>query len=439
MRPALAWLSMAASTTAVACSSGDVTPGTNGNGGSAGDAGMGPDASTGDGSSGSAGAAGTAGTAGMAGASGGGGAPIECDNDPPAPTTIDPLSAQELIVAGDPGALLGHFDPSPVYPAGAMAGAMTYSAVPAQDAVFTRIAVSSDAGGTWSYVADVNAPHQVTVTTAGAASVCPSGCTGSLIHEVSSLLFDPDDSDASRRWKVFAHSYVVLPGDDLRRELGYIGLFTAPDPAGPWVDEGKAIGWQSDSEFSSKGAATVATDFAQLANCAALTEPGALFVQGGIIELALGCAYVDAGTVKIRIVMMRSFDNAQSFSYTASPIDGDDALCLGGELPRFNAPHQFLSGGQRYLLATPAAKIDDDLVDGYRGCHVFEVAASGAIQQDMAGYPISLRELDTPTTRFNGACAYAEGASNMGYLMSILRRDDPPRVFRIYQTGIAAP
>ena len=94
----------------------------------------------------------------------------------------------------------------------------------------------------------------------------------------------------------------------LARDLGYIALYTAPAPEGPWVFEAKAVGWRGESELSSADARLVATSFAQLADCLALTEPAALVLPGGILDLALGCAHDDAGQIAIRIELVRSLD-----------------------------------------------------------------------------------------------------------------------------------
>jgi hypothetical protein len=198
----------------------------------------------------------------------------------PSADLIDPSVAPELTVIGDPPATRGIFDPSVEYPGGAQAGAMSYSAVEATNSIATRIAVSNDAGATWTYVAaaNVSAPYSIQV---GAGSTrCPTGtCDGHLVHEVSTLVLDADDPDASRRWKLFTHTYLVLPGDQLAYDLGHIALFTATEPVGPWTPQGPAVGWKGESEFSSKDAKVVATDFAQMKDCVALTEPGALLAS----------------------------------------------------------------------------------------------------------------------------------------------------------------
>ncbi len=425
--------------TALACACGSAetaTPGTppDASAGTAGVGGTGVDAS--DGNAGSGGSAGSDGSSGSAGTGG----TTACDSPLPSPTVVDPATARELTITGDPPASLGIFDPSPIYPAGAARGVLAYSAVPARDAIHTRIAVSSDRGASWTFVAPANSASDVSISVKAGSTRCPSGtCAGRMIHEVPSLIEDPSDANAARRYKLFTHSYVVLPPDVLARDLGYIGLYTAPAPEGPWTFETKAIGWRGESELSSQDARFMATDYAQLSNCLALTEPAALAVPGGIIDLALGCAYQDAGRIAIRIELVRSLDNAKTFGYAGRLLRADEASCLGGAAPQLNAAHLFFQKGETYLSVSPAGRASG-IEDGYRGCQILPVlTATAAVRRNADGELVVLRTLDGPGESFVGACAYAEGASAAGYLVPQLAVDQPPRIFRIYASGVTAP
>lgn len=371
------------------------------------------------------GAGGSAGVDGQAGSSG-----AACAK--PDSAVVDPDVASELVIAGDPGALLGQFDVSTVYPLGAPGGVASYSAVAAKNDIETRIAISTDAGATWIHAAIANAANDVTVSAEPSSTRCPGGsCSGRLIHEVSALAIDPEDPEPARRWKLFTHSYVVLPGDVLAYDYGYVSLFVAPAPEGPWSFESKVIGWQGEATISSEGALTLATG--ELADCLALTEPSALVVPGGGIELALGCATPEA----IRVVLLQSSDHAQTFAYRGVLLDGDDAVCRGGKTPRYNAAHLFFSAGKKLLLATATDDVAGEF-EGYAGCHLFELEGSSVVRSS-AGDPLVLAAFDATGDRFNGACDYAEGASARGLAISILRLDAPPRVFRTYATGVTLP
>ncbi|MBK7582693.1 MAG: hypothetical protein IPI67_21165 [Myxococcales bacterium] len=395
--------------------------------------------SAGGSNAGGAGGGGTnaGGMSGGGGASGSGGS--TCKATLPAPTYVDPKTAKEVSIKNDPGAAAGIFDPSIEYPLGAPAGAMSYSGVIAQNDISTRIAVSTDQGATWTFVAAANQSKPATVPVPVGSPRCPSGtCSGQLIHEVSSLVFDADDPDTTRRWKLFAHSYLVMGQDKLQYDLGYISLFTAAEPHLTWTDEGKVVGWNSESEFSSKGAKTLATSFPALADCVVLTEPDVMWRQGGVLELAVGCVKLGSPS-SIRIELLRSFDHAKTFLYASRLLEASDAHCLGGSLPQVNAPELFVAQGKTWLIATPAGPVPP-AGTGYRGCFVMPVAAGGkGVQRDTSGAPKVERVLDAPDGRFTGACSVAEGAAAMGYAVSEASFDTAPNVFHIFQSGQAAP
>lgn len=412
-----------------------------GQGASGGSAGAGGSAASGGGgtSAGGSGGSSATGGGGSGGAPGGGGVTSSCKSTLPAPTYVDPKSAKELVIVNDPAAAGGIFDPSIEYPLNAPGGAMSYSAVKAQNDISSRIAVSSDKGATWTYVAQPNASAPITVTVPVGSPRCPTGtCAGRLVHEVSSLVYDADDPDTTRRWKLFAFSYLVMNQKDLQYDLGYISLFTAAEPHLAWKDEGKVIGWKSESDFSSKDAKTNASLFPALADCAALSEPDVMWRQGGVLELAIGCVKLGSPN-SIRVELLRSFDHAKTFLYSARLLEGTDALCLGGSVPEINAAELFVAQGATWLIATPAGPVPQGGT-GYRGCFVMPVAAGGkGILRDANGAPEVERVLDAPDKRFTGACSVAEGASVMGYAVSELTLENPPKVFRVYQSGQTGP
>jgi hypothetical protein len=431
---------------------GETDTGTSAGGGKGGSGGGGAG-----GSAGSGAAAGTAGSGGTAaGGSGGnatggsGGAPggaggvagtggSTCKSTLPAPTLVDVTTAKELLVKNDPPAPGGIFDPSVEYPVGAPGGAMSYSAVQASNDIATRVAVSPDQGATWTVVAAPNQSGPLSVAVPVGSPRCPSGtCAGRLVHEVSSLVFDADDPDVSRRWKLFSHSYLVMGTDKQQYDLGYISLFTAQEPHLSWKDEGKAIGWKSESEFSSKDAKTNASMFPAMADCVALTEPDVMWRQGGVLEFAIGCVKL-ATPPTIRIELLRSFDHGKTFLYASRLLESSDAFCVGGTLPQINAAELFMAQGKTWLIATPAGPAPV-VGTGYRGCFVFPVAAGGkGVPRDSAGAPLVQRVIDTTDQRFTGACSVAEGAGALGYAVSAASFGTPPKIFRVYATGQAAP
>lgn len=325
---------------------------------------------------------------------------------PHARTTVDRTTP--MVVAGDTGSKRGIFDPS-------IAGdAMSYSSVPSQDAIFTRIAVTTDEGATWTYVADANAPVDVSAKSR-------------LIHEVTSLVVDPTD-DATRKYKLFTTTYVVVPGTDpveLHYEQGYIGLQTAPEPKGPWSAQERLLGWNDAFVASTK-----LTDVPDLAKCVAFTEPSAL-VTAKSIELALGCVEV-ATPPTIRVVLLRSTDHAKSFVHIGTLLRSSDGTCAGGTAPQVNAADLFEVSGKTYVSASPAATVPPGFF-GYSGCAVYEIEdlATARIRRNADGSPYVHRIIDA-SGRFAGACAHTPD----GYLVSALT---DALDFRIFRVSAAAP
>jgi hypothetical protein len=351
-------------------------------------------------------------------------------------TTVPRGAANQVTIDGGPTAVLGTFDPSLVYPSGAPSGAMAYSAVNATGDIATAIAVSTDEGATWNGAGLVNTALPLSVAVPATSTRCPGGtCTGTLVHEVPSLVHDAADPDATRRWKVFVHSYLVLSSGVLAYDLGYLGLFTAPVPTGPWTDEGKALGWLGESSFSSEGALTLASTLPAVSDCVAFTEPGALVTDAGSLDLALGCAYTSGGVAHLRIELLRSTDHARSFNHVARLLDDSDAPAFGSDV---NAADLFVASGQTYLSVTPSGPTALGFV-GYRGCAILPLTADGdAVLRDDAGAPVVCRRLDGPGQPFAGACTYAEGARAVGYLLPQVSLDGGTP-FAIFSSAVQAP
>ncbi len=339
----------------------------------------------------------------------------------------------EVSVTSDPGATYGWFDPSVVHPAGSAKGYMSYSVVDGEVGshvmVHTRIASSADGGATWDYEAEVNSNEPLTIDCGS------STCTGVYNHETSSLVHDPDDPDGTRAWKLFTHSYLLTEEGTLYT-LGYLAMWTASSPEGPWSGPSNVIGWTSISDLSSDGAATLLQDIDALSDCVAITEPSLRLRSDGSLDLAVGCAY--EGGWKIRIEKLNSTDHAQSWTHVASLLGPSDAEDWG-YFESVNAAQLFEVEGTEYIIATPRGETAGGF-DGYRGCFVVELESDGSTRRCDDGRAKVVRVLDTPDNSFTGACGWDAGTdSEMGYLMSVLRLDLSPQFFHFYASGVQAP
>jgi hypothetical protein len=372
------------------------------------------------------------------GGAGRGGAP-GCPALLPAAATFDNNAATSWIqIQGEPaGSEIGVFDPS-VRKASNGTLVMSYSSVNlARDRIHTRIAVSND-GTTYTYAAMAN---QAVVNVDIAATNdpdCPSGtCSGvNLAHETSALVEDSTDIDPQSRWKVFTHRYVILdnPLDPnspvLKYAYGYIARVTAPSPEGPWSEETPVIGWPSNSPISSTATTTVSA-LEGMQDCITLTEPSAIVdPTTGVLEVAVGCVFLQEGVGAIRIELLHSTDHGKTFTHARRLLSASDSTCLGETEPQMNAAHLFDRGGQRYLIATPAGPVvlpGGIASSAYRGCFVFRRTNDG-IERDSAGAPVVYGRIDPKDDVFSGACS---DIPTGGYAMSVLS-DNAPNLFRMY-------
>jgi len=352
------------------------------------------------------------------------------------PTTAVPLSTPPLAILGASPAR-GVFDPSLLATGNASTPyLMTFSSVAATDDISTDLAVFDAALARWVAVARVSA------AVLNASLPCARGappCAASLVREVSSVVVDARDPDAARRLKVFGHSYAVVGGAQLRYDVGFISLSTAPGPLGPWATR-PLLGWASASPLSTAGVAQVLTDTPALADCLLFTEPGALAAPDGRLLLALGCASAPraAGApARIRVVLLASADHGAAWALAATLVDGDDAARLGFSVPQLNAADLFVArdGGVR-LVVSPSAEIAPGFT-GYVGCLVLRLTSDyAAVERDAAGAPVVERAVVPADTAFAGACTAAASdvdAAGGDYLLPTLLGD----TFAILPSGQA--
>jgi hypothetical protein len=310
----------------------------------------------------------------------------------------------------------------------------------APNSVHTRVAVSTDLGATFQYVAEPNEVTPVTVTTTD-PTVCDAGsCSvdGVLWHEVSSVVADPTDPSAP--YKLFVHSYVSVNDGPLRRDWGYIGMQTATTPSS-WGAEQKLLGWQSTASLSTSGVTQVLTALPELADCVAFTEPGALVGPQGL-DLALSCAYsASPGVVGIRVVLLRSTDHAASFTFVGTLLSASDFACLDGTVPQLLGPDLFLVGNQEYIVVSPVGPVSNTDAGGYRACVTIPVSdpTTGTVARTSAGAPLVVSWVTASDGRFTGPCTYAAGATALGQLVPMQFSDESQPWFRILRTAIPEP
>ena len=352
---------------------------------------------------------------------------------PPPGFTLTPVT-----ISGDAGSTFGVLDPSLAYAAGAAAGGLAYSSVPAQGqgAVHTRVAQSTDGGATWTFLTDVNVATARTIATTDTSVCHAASCGGTWVHEVPSLTVDSTDPNASRRYKLFTHSYFVTSGGTLELTYGVIALYTAPALSGPWSAETRLLGWDSPSTASDSGVAQNITHdpaLAGVSNCLLLTEPGAQ-ARGTTLDLAVGCLWFTGAKFPIDIRLLRSTDHGATWSFVTTLVDTTGANFLGSDRAQINGADLFTAGGKYYLLADPHGA-----GGAYVGCVELEFSniTTGALVQ-VAGGPEARRQYQAPTGVAWTPCAAAPGAPQAGILMGVVNLSVPPP-FRIVATKQGPP
>lgn len=313
------------------------------------------------------------------------------------------------------------------------------------DRLFTRIASTSD-GQSFAFTVDANAIADLVVRTTD-HSVCGSGmCSGRIVHETSSLIYDSADPDLSRQFKLFDYSYVIVPAASTpaQHAWGYIGLYTAPHAEGPWSQGLKSLGWRSTADaISSQGATTLLSDIAPLADCVAFSEPAALVRAAATdIHLALGCVANVAGQPQARVVLLRSTDHAATFSYVGTLLTAADGSSIGSTTPGVQPADLFERGGDTYLIVSTIGSTTGPAQgrpSGYTSCTTILVRdlASAAIRRDAGGAPVVIRKLIAPGGLFAGACSFKPEFA-AGYLVFQVTAN-PTRPDRIFRSGIRCP
>jgi hypothetical protein len=347
-----------------------------------------------------------------------------------------------VTIVGNPGAK-GAIDPSVVYAEGAEFGLMTYTTVPDEAHDHIAIATSTDSGATWTYTANVTTAGPVTIPASDNELCGAPTCTGTFIHESSSLVLDPTDPNANRRLKVFVHSYFF--GIERHLRVGYLAMYTAATPAGPW-NETKLFGWSSESPISNDGVVyEVQTDpgLPEMHDCFIVGEPGVLFRQPGILDLTLSCPVIAATGATIDVRLLRSHDHGATWTYVSTLLTADDALSLGSTEPQINGSALLSVGDRHYVIASPSGEVDfpDGPGQGYRGCVVVPIAdiEAGAVER-CGGEPVVTSAYLGQPGQFVGACSGDVGATDNGMLIPVPDFSTPGVVdYRIYAAGLPLP
>jgi hypothetical protein len=315
-----------------------------------------------------------------------------------------------LTVTGDDSPS-GIYDPSVVVSGGR--AWLAYSSVDyhvdgqgdrVQD-VGLRIARSDDGGATWTYARTVVAPGAASLADPEGTVCGQTVCNGRWAYETSWLVEDPAAPPAER-FRLYAHQYFLYPphatvaGQSATKyHLGAIVVWTAAAPDQLGGTPRTALRWNL-TPASFTGGVNVNGLGSALAPCLVVAE-GSAAVRGGQMDLVLTCIEPGAEPLPQKIVLLRSADHGQSFSYVRTLLEAGDAAWLGAS--HFTAP-ALLAGPD----PAPVLVVTPSYGGLYLGCGVipFEDADAGTLRRN-GGAPVFIRFDPTAEDTMGGACAAA--------------------------------
>ncbi len=341
------------------------------------------------------------------------------------PMAVDTANYTALTVNNDPS-LSGIFDPS-FYRDNSGTIWMAYSGVDYYQAggflvqdVSTRLARSDDGGMTFTLVTTLGTAQDVaSVTdTSGTLGCAANTCSGRWVYEVPFIVDDANAPNASERFKIYAHKYLLMPSASSATVyfLGAIVRWTAPTPDSAWPTEEVVMRWNfTPPELV--GGVNLNQLASQLSDCLLFSEGGAsvgAINNQTVTESVFSCAYIDAGSSSIRqrIVQFRTADHDQSFSYTGEVLSANDAAISGASY--YSAPSLLPR-----IDSAPVILVTSVINGLYAGCEVFSYTdfATATLARD-SGEPISLLTVPQLATNFGGACAWDRGLNSTGITLN---------------------
>jgi len=338
----------------------------------------------------------------------------------------------------------GIFDPSLDAEAGSNTVWMSYSTVssslqwPAENisVVHNRLARKRDGEADFSFVNEINPAQDVTV------SLPSAGSTGTWVNETSSLTYDAS-AQPDQRWKLIWHHYLQIAGER-NFQHGWLGYRAAARPeelkdateiklfgAGIYDPINNTLGSASQPPVGGAPLIDIRDLSPELSECAVLSEPGWLSNKDALY-LSVGCFQINPRENRIALLACDqpcAITDAAAWRYVSTLLLNADATASG--FVRFSAPDLFTANGETYLWVSPGS--DSPFPDSYNGCQAyrFKNLASGELQADADGQPITALTLDGLPDSFNGACAlHAAAGEQVFYSQLVVPEPDGLQIFR---------
>ena len=291
--------------------------------------------------------------------------------------------------------------------------------------VQTRLARSTDAGLTFSFVNEINPVLDVTL------DLAPPNNAGTWINEVSSLAYDMTAAP-EQRWKLIWHHYLQIDGVSYF-EHGWLGYRSAAQPdqlkdatefklfgGGIYDPVNNSTDGITQSPVGGAPLIDIRDLSQELASCSVLSEPGWMS-NTDALYLSVGCFQVEPRENRIVLLACAQpckVTDPQAWRFVKTLLVDSDAQALGYK--QFSAPDLFSTHGETYLWVSPVS--DSPFPDSYLGCRAYRFTnlADGSLQTNAEGQPTPALALDGLPESFNGACALHAAAGDQSFYSQLM-------------------
>jgi hypothetical protein len=372
------------------------------------------------------------------------------DSNPPPSTAVGALGIFDPAVTLDPAV------PTRVWMSYSIVDPVTSMRAPW--GVGIRLRYTDNGGTVWNDNDVVSAFQDVTVLP-GISVTSPEPAVtvaspGIWQSETSTVVYDPNVSvQPGERWKMLYHRilwannipyYVSYSWIEMKQASTVAGLAAATPVklfGGSLIKNDAPSLTNTVAPIGGAPAIDLNTKHADLTNCGLFGEPS-LLATSDTLYMALDCQLLGGASVEPYVVMFKCtspciMNNLASWTYLGRVTTPADATAINSAYKGLSAPALTTQGGKYYLITTPVATIGDR----YDGCRVYEFAdlTAGLLKRDGMGQLLPpVAQVTGISDTHNGACAHHAALSN-GILHSQLETNNPPQIFRIYQSGVNIP